>query len=47
MAETKVAGFELDGLERLVNEVAHCELRAIEAWGALLGALVGLLTLLG
>ncbi len=42
LAEAKVAGFEMDGLERLVTEVAHRELRAIEVWGALLGALVGL-----
>ena len=42
LAETKVAGFELDGLERVVNEVAHRELRAIEIWGAVLGAVVGL-----
>jgi len=42
MAEEKVAGFDLDTLERLVHRVAKREFRAIELWGAVLGLIIGL-----
>jgi uncharacterized membrane protein YheB (UPF0754 family) len=52
MVEEKVRAFPVAKLETLVLEVARRELRAIEAWGAVLGGAVGvvqagLLNLLG
>ena len=43
IVETKVAAFPSRELEALILGVARRELRAIEIWGALLGALIGLL----
>ncbi|MCA8968762.1 MAG: DUF445 family protein, partial [Planctomycetes bacterium] len=43
IVETKVAGFPTTRLEQLVLDVARKELRAIEVWGAVLGALIGLI----
>ena len=43
IVETKVAAFPSEELESLILGVAKRELRAIEIWGALLGALIGLL----
>ncbi|HMQ23242.1 MAG TPA: DUF445 family protein, partial [Planctomycetota bacterium] len=37
----KVAAFPTQRLEQLVLDVARSELRAIELWGAALGALIG------
>ncbi len=42
IVEAKVAAFPVEKLETLVLEVARRELRAIELWGAVLGALIGL-----
>ena len=41
--EAKVAAFPTERLERLVLDVARRELRAIEIWGAVLGALIGVI----
>lgn len=38
----KVAAFPTERMEQLVLEVARRELRAIEIWGAVLGALIGI-----
>ncbi len=43
LARQKLASFELDRLEDIVNRVAHHEFRAIELWGAVLGLFIGLL----
>lgn len=43
IVEEKVAGFPTQRLEQLVLDVARRELRAIELWGAFLGALIGIL----
>ncbi len=43
IVEAKVAAFPSEELEGLILAVAKRELRAIEIWGALLGALIGLL----
>lgn len=43
IVEERVASFPVARLEELVLEVARRELRSIEAWGAVLGALVGLI----
>jgi uncharacterized membrane protein YheB (UPF0754 family) len=42
IAEEKLAAFDLDRLERIVNRVASKEFRAIELWGAVLGLIIGL-----
>lgn len=42
MVEEKVAAFDLDRLEAVVQKVAGTEFRAIEIWGAVLGAVIGL-----
>ncbi len=42
IAKEKLAAFDLDRLERIVNQVAHKEFRAIEWWGLILGFLIGL-----
>ncbi len=42
IAEEKLAAFDLDRLERIVNRVASKEFRAIELWGAVLGIIIGL-----
>jgi uncharacterized membrane protein YheB (UPF0754 family) len=42
IAATKLASFDLDRLEQVVNQVARNEFRAIEWYGAMLGALIGL-----
>lgn len=42
IARTKLAAFNLDRLEGIVQHVANRELRAIEWWGFVLGALIGL-----
>lgn len=41
IAKEKLAAFDLDRLERIVNQVAHREFRAIEWWGLILGLLIG------
>lgn len=41
IAKEKLAAFDLDRLERIVNQVAHREFRAIEWWGLVLGLLIG------
>ncbi|MHC5068531.1 MAG: DUF445 domain-containing protein [Planctomycetota bacterium] len=41
LVESKVAAFDLDELEGVVHRVAKHELGAIELWGAVLGALIG------
>lgn len=46
LIESRVAAFELDKLEDLVNKVAGQEFRAIERLGAVLGFLVGLIQLI-
>ena len=43
LVEKQVLGFDLDRLERVVKSIAHREFRAIEALGALVGFLIGLL----
>ncbi len=43
IVEAKVAAFPSEELESLILAVAKRELRSIEIWGALLGALIGLL----
>ncbi len=43
VAEKQLAAFELDRLENVVKQVASREFRAIEWWGAILGAVIGLL----
>ena len=43
IVEEKVAAFPTQRLEELVLDVARSELRAIEAWGAVLGAMIGFL----
>jgi len=40
--EERVAGFDLQTLERVVHLVARKEFRAIEVWGACLGLIIGL-----
>ena len=42
IAREKLAAFDLDRLERIVNHIASREFRAIEWWGLILGALIGL-----
>jgi uncharacterized membrane protein YheB (UPF0754 family) len=42
IAREKLAAFDLDRLERIVNHVASREFRAIEWWGLILGFLIGL-----
>lgn len=42
IAKEKLAAFDLDRLERIVNQVASREFRAIEWWGLILGGLIGL-----
>lgn len=42
IAEEKIAAFDMDTLEGVVRRVAKTEFRAIEWWGALLGAVIGL-----
>lgn len=42
IAKEKLAAFDLDRLERIVNQVANKEFRAIEWWGLVLGFLIGL-----
>lgn len=42
LVRDKVAGLDLDELERVVHRVARTEFRAIECWGAVLGLLIGL-----
>ena len=42
MVQTKVAAFDMAELEAIVYRVAATEFRAIEWWGALLGALIGI-----
>lgn len=42
IAREKLAAFDLDRLERIVNQVASREFRAIEWWGLILGGLIGL-----
>lgn len=42
IAKEKLAAFDLDRLERIVNQVAHREFRAIEWWGLILGFVIGL-----
>jgi uncharacterized membrane protein YheB (UPF0754 family) len=41
IASEKMASFDLDRLESIVNRVASHEFRAIELWGAILGAIIG------
>jgi uncharacterized membrane protein YheB (UPF0754 family) len=41
IAKEKLAAFDLDRLERIVNQVASREFRAIEWWGLILGGLIG------
>ena len=41
IAKEKLAAFDLDRLERIVNQIAHREFRAIEWWGLILGFLIG------
>ena len=41
IAREKLAAFDLDRLERIVNQVASKEFRAIEWWGLILGGLIG------
>lgn len=43
IAREKLAAFDLDRLERIVNQVASHEFRAIEWWGLILGFLIGLI----
>ncbi len=43
LAEQQLASFDLDRLERLINQLASTEFRAIEWWGAVLGGMIGLL----
>lgn len=42
IAREKLGSFDLDRLERIVNQIASREFRAIEWWGAILGFLIGL-----
>ncbi|MBA3709798.1 MAG: DUF445 family protein [Planctomycetes bacterium] len=42
IAATKLASFDLDRLEAIVNQVARNEFRAIEWYGGVLGAVIGL-----
>ena len=42
IAREKLGAFELDRLERIVNQIASREFRAIEWWGAILGFVIGL-----
>lgn len=46
LVESRIAAFEIDKLEELVNKVAEKEFRAIELLGAVLGFIVGLMQLL-
>ncbi|MBA3700630.1 MAG: DUF445 family protein [Planctomycetes bacterium] len=41
IAKEKLAAFDLDRLERIVNQVASKEFRAIEWWGLALGIIIG------
>lgn len=43
VVEAKVAAFPTEQLERIILDVARRELVAIEIWGAVLGAVIGLL----
>ena len=43
IVEEKVAAFSTERLEQLILEVARRELRAIEVWGAVLGACIGIM----
>lgn len=42
IAAAKLEAFDLDRLEQVVNQVAKNEFKAIEWWGAILGAVIGL-----
>jgi uncharacterized membrane protein YheB (UPF0754 family) len=42
IAQDKLASFDLDRLEGIVNAVASKEFRAIEWWGGVLGFLIGI-----
>jgi uncharacterized membrane protein YheB (UPF0754 family) len=42
IAKEKLASFDLDRLERIVNHIASKEFRAIEWWGLVLGFIIGL-----
>lgn len=42
IAAAKLEAFDLDRLESVVNQVARNEFKAIEWWGAILGAVIGL-----
>ena len=46
IVEEKVAAFSTQRLEELILEVARRELRAIEMWGAVLGACIGIIQVL-
>jgi len=41
LARSKLAALDLDRLEAIVDQVASREMRAIEWWGLVLGALIG------
>lgn len=41
IAKEKLAAFDLNRLERIVNQIASKEFRAIEWWGLILGGLIG------
>ena|ERR1043165_4714166 len=41
IAKEKLGRFDLDRLEGIVNKIASREFRAIESWGLILGALIG------
>ena len=43
IAKEKLASFDLDRLERIVNHIASKEFRAIEWWGLVLGFIIGLI----
>lgn len=46
LVETRIASFELEKLEEIINKIAAREFRAIETLGAVLGFIIGLLQLL-
>jgi uncharacterized membrane protein YheB (UPF0754 family) len=46
LVETRIASFELEKLEEIINKIAAREFRAIEALGAVLGFIIGLFQLL-
>ena len=41
VAEKQIAAFDLDRLEKVAQQVAKTEFRAIEMWGAVLGFVIG------